>query len=250
MRPSSDPKAIRNRALGAFLGLAVGDAVGTTIEFESKPSYARLEDMVGGGPFDLKAGQWTDDTAMALALADSLLAQPQFDPADLMTRFVDWRQNGTYSCTGTCFDCGSTIGASLDRFKNTGDPIAGSTDARSAGNGALMRLSPIAIRYWSIRQKMAEVAAIQTRTTHGAPEAVEASVLFAEILADAISGAPRDQVLGPRSGAFSSKIEAIASGLSWRGLHRNKIYGSGYVVDCLNAALWAVSRTTNFCSAI
>jgi ADP-ribosyl-[dinitrogen reductase] hydrolase len=250
VQPSREFNAIRDRAVGALLGLAVGDAVGTTIEFQAKPKYAVIDDMVGEGPFRLKPGEWTDDTAMALALADSLLAHPEFDPGDLMARFVDWYRNATYSCTGTFFDIGNTVRAALTRFERTGEPLAGSTDSNSAGNGALMRLSPVAIRYWSDRQKMSETAALQTRTTHGASEAIDASLLFAEILGDAISSKPRDEVLARRSGSFAGKIKAIATGHSWRGRHRDEIRGSGYVVDCLNAALWSVSRTTNFRSAI
>jgi ADP-ribosyl-[dinitrogen reductase] hydrolase len=250
IQPSQTSDATRDRARGALLGLAVGDAVGTTIEFSPKPDYALLNDMVGGGPFQLRAGQWTDDTAMALALADSLLAHPRLDASDLMTRFVSWRDEGTYSCTGLCFDIGNTVSDALARFERTGKPLAGSTDPLSAGNGALMRLSPVAIRYWSDREKMREVAVLQTRTTHEAEEAVEASALFVDILADAISGRRRDQVLSGRSTAFSPKIQAIATGASWRGRARHEIFGSGYVVDCLNAALWAVERTTSFRSAV
>jgi ADP-ribosyl-[dinitrogen reductase] hydrolase len=97
IQPSLLGYAVRDRARGALLGLAVGDAVGTTIEFTPKPDYALINDMVGGGPFQLKPGEWTDDTAMALALADSLLAHPRFDASDLMTRFVSWRDEGTYT---------------------------------------------------------------------------------------------------------------------------------------------------------
>jgi ADP-ribosyl-[dinitrogen reductase] hydrolase len=108
-----------------------------------------------------------------------------------------------------------------------------------------MRFAPVAIRYWADRPKLREVAALQTRTTHGA-----ASLLFAEILSDAIAGRSRGEVLAPRSGSYRPKVQAIASGKSWRGRDRDDITGSGYVVDCLNAALWAVSRTTNFPSAV
>ena len=243
----SDP---RERALGAFLGLAVGDAVGTTIEFVKKPKFAIVQDMVGGGPFSLKAGQWTDDTAMALALADSLIAFPHFDARDLMIRFSDWRRRGTYSCTGECFDCGNTVSAALDRFEATGDPIAGTKSANSAGNGALMRLSPVAIRFWNNDELLAPMAAAQTQTSHGAKEAVDASILFASILADAIRGASRDEVLSARAGNFGPKITKIASGETWRGIHRDRIQGTGYVVDSLNAALWAISRTTDYKTAI
>jgi ADP-ribosyl-[dinitrogen reductase] hydrolase len=247
--PSTNSEAIADRALGALLGLAVGDAVGTTIEFKSRDSYPRLTDMVGGGPFGLKAGHWTDDTSMALALADSLLEGDEFDPEDLMRRFVGWRDKGEYSCTGTCFDIGMTVGSALSRWKRTGDPIAGSIDPNSAGNGSLMRLSPVAIRHWQDRTTMRKVAAIQSQTTHGAPEAVSACVAYADLIADAIAGQPRHEVLAPRKGDYAGKIERIMRG-SWRGAAREDIGSSGYVAHSLEAALWSIGRTSDFRSAI
>ena len=82
--------ALLNRYRGALLGLAAGDAVGTTLEFKPPGSFEPLTGMVGGGPFGLTPGQWTDDTSMALCLAESLIAQQSFDPADQMKRYVRW----------------------------------------------------------------------------------------------------------------------------------------------------------------
>jgi len=134
-----------DRARGALLGLAVGDALGTTIEFQPRDSYPKQTEMTGGGPFNLEAGQWTDDTSMALALADSLIAHPLFDATDLMDRFVRWRTKGEYSCNGKCFDIGITTAEALSRYREDGNPFAGATDEESAGNGSLMRLSPVAL---------------------------------------------------------------------------------------------------------
>ncbi len=145
--PVTTRAAKRDRALGAFLGLAVGDALGTTLEFTRKPHHAVLDTIVGGGPFGLRTGEWTDDTAMALALADSLAHDPALDARDLMDRFVAWYRRGDYSCTGACFDIGTTTRAALTRYTETGEPVAGSTSPTSAGNGALMRLAPVAIRH-------------------------------------------------------------------------------------------------------
>ena len=197
--PATTAEAIRDRAVGCLLGLAVGDAVGTTLEFKPRDSYPPLTDMVGGGPFGLRPGEWTDDTAMALALADSLLAHPDLDEADLMRRFTDWHERGTYSCTGTCFDIGITTRQALARWKRTGNPVAGSTDPNTAGNGSLMRLAPVAVRHWQDRAHLRDVAARQSRTTHAAPEAVDACVAWAELLADAIEGQRRSEVLRSRS---------------------------------------------------
>jgi len=232
----------RDRAVGAFLGLAVGDAVGTTIEFSRKPKQPVLFDMVGGGPFNLKAGEWTDDTSMALALADSLIRKPHLDPDDLMRRFVSWREYGQYSHTGTCFDIGTTTSASLTRYLEDGNPIAGDTSPHAAGNGSIMRLAPVAVRHWNDRDTLLRVARLQSRTTHAANEPVRYSALLAEILADAIDGCPLHEIV---TGPAASKVRDFRVGQS-----REDVEGSGYVVHCLHAALWAVSRTTSFESAI
>jgi ADP-ribosyl-[dinitrogen reductase] hydrolase len=239
---SSDTEAARDRAVGALVGLAVGDAVGTTLEFTPKPHRAVIDDMVGGGPFRLNPGEWTDDTAMALALGDTLMEHPDLDAAALMNRFVAWHEHGQYSCTGTCFDIGIATREALDRFRRTGDPLAGSPDPRKAGNGALMRLAPVAIRHWRDRDRLLKAARVQTLTTHGAQECVEASETFAEILAEVIAGRPLPEVL---SGPVAARIKG-----DWRGAHRGTIRGSGYVVHSLQAAVWAVARTTSFRSAV
>jgi ADP-ribosyl-[dinitrogen reductase] hydrolase len=234
--------AARDRAQGALLGLAVGDAVGAAIEFEPKPRFARLDDMQAGGPHRLQRGQWTDDTAMALALADSLIAEAEMDPGDLMRRFLDWYDTGAYSCTGTCFDIGTQTRAALEQYRRSGTPLAGVTAPNASGNGALMRLAPVAIRHWRDHVQMAPVAALQTRTTHGSPATLAASDVFATMLADAIGGASLNDIL---SGPAAEGIEG-----GWRGVHRDAIHGSGYVVRSLQAAIWAVSRSTDFRSAV
>ena len=247
--PDTSAAAIRDRAVGALLGLAVGDAVGTTLEFKARATYPALTDMVGGGPFGLKSGQWTDDTAMALALADSLQQDPTLDARDLMRRFVDWHQQGTYSCTGRCFDIGITTRQALARWQKTGDPMAGSTDPMSAGNGSLMRLAPVAIRHFNNRPMLRDVAARQSRTTHAAPEAVEACVDYAEILADAIAGARPSDALRARHEGYAGKIDSILQG-SWRGKSRKDIRASGYVAHSLEASLWSVGRTGTYRAAV
>ncbi len=247
--PPRSEAAIDDRALGAFLGLPVGDAVGTTLEFRPRDAQPRLDDMVGGGPFGQPPGGWTDDTAMALALAESLAATRTLDVRDLMDRFVRWWQHGDYSHTGECDDIGNTTLDALDRYLRIGEPIAGATDPRSAGNGSLMRLAPVALRFWNDRPRLIATAAEQSRTTHGAEEAVDACRAFAELLADAIAGSPRAAVLAPRSFAGAGAIARVLAG-SWRGRSRDTISSSGYVVHTLEAAIWSVARTGNFRNAV
>ena len=240
-----------DRARGALLGLAVGDAVGTTLEFEPRDAYPILTDMIGGGPFDLRPGEWTDDTAMALALADSLVAHDALDPGDLMRRFVRWWREGDYSCTGTCFDIGVTTRAALARFERTGDPIAGDTDPMTAGNGSLMRLAPVAI--WGAsrdKRRMRDVARVQSATTHGAVACLEACEAYALMLRAAINGAGREAAIA--AGAVATAQPPIGPVLagSWRSKGRRQIASSGFVAHSLEAALWCVTGTDSFSGAV
>lgn len=250
-QPDQSENAIRERAIGSLLGLAVGDALGTPLEFSARDSRERLTGIIGGGPFRLEPGQWTDDTSMALALADSLISCDGVDEQDLMTRFVSWMEEGAYSSNGRCFDIGNTVRGALLRFLDTGNPIAGSTDPQSAGNGSLMRLAPIAIRYWDDGELRRDAAARQSRTTHGAPEAVDACAAFADMLADAIAGKRRSEVLSDRirDPPYAGAIAEIMTG-SWRGTVRSDVKSSGYVAHSLEAAIWCVGRTGGFADAL
>ncbi len=247
--PDTSDGAIRDRARGCLLGLAVGDAVGTTLEFTTRDSKPRTVDMVGGGPFKLNPGEWTDDTAMALALSHSLLAADGLVETDLMDRFVAWHERGEYSCTGTCFDIGNTTLAALGRYKSTGDPVAGSTHPRSAGNGSLMRLSPVPIRFRANLARMVDAAERQSRTTHAAEEAVDACAAYAELLAEAINGRPKHEILAPRPSSRTPRVTEVLAG-SWRGKTRPEISSSGYVIDSMEAALWCIGRSVGFREAI
>jgi ADP-ribosyl-[dinitrogen reductase] hydrolase len=166
-----------------------------------------------------------------------------------MARFGQWRDEGVYSCTGTCFDVGSTVSAALRRWRSTGDAIAGTTDPRSAGNGSLMRLAPVAIRYWNDAGRRHDAAARQSRTTHGAAEAVDACVAYADLIAAAIAGAPRSEVLSMQPPELSPAIAKIMAG-SWRGKPRCDIEATGYVVHSLEAALWSVGRHPGFAPSV
>ncbi len=241
--------AQQDRALGCFLGLAVGDAVGTTVEFLPRGTFPPVTDMAGGGPFRLRAGQWTDDTSMALCLAESLHADPSLDELDLMRRFRRWLDEGENSATGRCFDIGLTTRAALDRFARTGNPIAGDTAPEAAGNGSIMRLAPVALRHWPDPARARELAERQSRTTHGAAEAVAACALLSDILCRAIAG----QAAFPEEGSpvreWPPRIQAIARG-SWRGLRVSQLRSSGYVVHTLTAALWCATRAPDFEQAV
>mgnify|MGYP001320434777 CR=1 FL=1 len=235
-----------HRARGALLGLAVGDAVGTTVEFKTRGTFKPMTDMVGGGPFRLKPGQFTDDTSMALCLAMSLI-EKGFDLHDQISRYTRWANEGYMSSNGRCFDIGIATRGALQRFGRSGNPLAGSTDPNSAGNGCIMRLAPIPIRYAEDAEMAVRLSGEQAQTTHQAPECLAASRLFGEILVRALNGQSKEQVLAPPvlAGKLPVKLDAIGQG-RYKSKERDAIQGSGYVIDSLEATLWCFAHTENF----
>ncbi len=249
---TTDATTPRDRAIGALVGLAVGDAVGTTLEFKPPGSFTPIDDMVGGGPFGLEPGQWTDDTSMAMCLAESILDMGDLDPADQLRRYVAWRRDGYWSSNGDCFDIGGTTAAALSRFERTGAVTDHDVDQESAANGSLMRLAPVPIRWHTDTGAAAERAGESSRTTHPASRPVDACRVHAAMTAALIQGRSIDDVLDPgfwQHGPLDPRIEAVARG-SWRAKQPPDIQGRGYVVDALEAALWAVGGANDFRDAI
>ena len=244
----------QDRFRGALLGLATGDAVGTTLEFTTPGSFTPIDDMVGGGPFHLQPGEWTDDTSMALCLTESLLVCEGFDAADQMRRYVAWRDTGHLSSNGRCFDIGGTVNAALRRFQRSGDPLAGATDPNSAGNGSIMRLAPIPLFFAAIPARAIVMSGESSRTTHGAATCVAACRYLGGLIAGALHGAGKAELLAPfyRPGGrpwaaeeLPEEIAAVAAG-SFKIKNPPVIRGSGYVVESLEAALWAFNRADSF----
>lgn len=243
--------AALDRAMGCLAGLAVGDALGTTLEFKRPGSFEPITDMVGGGPFNLKVGQWTDDTSMALCLAESLLNCGGMNLADQAGAYVSWWKEGYFSSTGRCFDIGNTVSHALGKFSRDGNPMSGSTDPQSAGNGSIMRLAPVPI-YFSDPIEAIHQSGESSRTTHQAPACIDACRYMGSILRGLIDGATKEQVLIPfyhpaglEWGKLDVSIAAVAKG-SFKEKEPPEIRGSGYVVQALEAALWAFHRSDNF----
>ncbi len=243
-----------DRFRGALLGLAVGDALGTTVEFKPRGSFRPVADIVGGGPFALKPGEWTDDTSLALCLGRSLLDQHGFDPVDQLRKYTKWWKDGYLSSTGRCFDIGNTTRAALCRFAGTGEPYCGSTDPGAAGNGSIMRLAPVPMFYLFDPAQALEKCALSSRTTHGAIAAVDACRYLGALLLGALAGDKRQALLGdhysPVAGYWernplTAELDEIAGG-SFLHKTESEVRGSGYAVRCLEAALWAFARTDTF----
>ena len=247
---------LRDRYRGALLGLAVGDALGTTLEFKAPGTFKPITDMIGGGPFGLQPGQWTDDTSMALCLAESLIEKHGFDPKDQMDRYCRWWKEGYLSSAGTCFDIGGTVSKSLEFYLRTAEPFAGSTDPLTAGNGSLMRLAPVPLAFRANVELAIYYAGESSRTTHGAPAAVDACRYFAGLLLGALEGRSKEEILKARfwpgpdrdhweRHSLSPPIAEIANS-SFKQKEPPAIAGSGFVVRSLEAALWAFHRSDSF----
>jgi ADP-ribosylglycohydrolase len=246
-----------DRSRGALLGLALGDTLGVPLEFSPR-DRKQVSDIEGGGPFDLKPGEWTDDTSMACCLAYSLISCGGFDPTDQMLCYVYWYRYGAFSSNGTCFDIGGATRTALESFIQTREPYSGSTDPRMAGNGSLMRLAPIPVFYFDSFDQSVRFSGLSSRTTHQATEAVDACRYFGALLHGALHGVSKERLLDgiyePIEGYWNAyplapAVEAVARG-SYKHKRRDEISSSGYVIHTLEAALWAVYHHDNFRDAV
>lgn len=245
---------VRDRYTGSMLGLAIGDALGTTLEFMRPGTFLPISGIVGGGPFNLKAGQWTDDTSMALCMAESLIECKGFDAKDQMDRYLRWYQNGYLSSTGVCFDIGNTTREALERYRRSGEPFSGSVDPGKAGNGSLMRLAPIPLFFAGSPTQAIRYCKESSQTTHGAREALDACRYYGGLIIGAIDGQPKDVLLSPMyepnpgiwaEHPLAAGITEIAKG-SYKAKNPPAIQGGGYVAKSLEAALWAFYNSATF----
>src|SRR5262249_40266959 len=154
------------------------------------------------------------DTSMALCLATSLTELGKFDPLDQMRRYCRWADEGYLSSNGQCFDIGNTVRSALARFEETGEPFSGPTDPWSAGNGCIMRLSPVPMFFYPDREAVIFMSGECSRTTHGALECIEASWLFGAVLFQALSGNGKGEILFGygTEGLSTASIQSIARG--------------------------------------
>ncbi len=242
------------RYRGSLLGLAAGDALGATVQFRPPGTFPPMTGVVGGGSFHLQPGEWTDDTAMALCLADSLIESRGFDARDQMERYLRWLREGYLSSRPYAFDIGGTVSYSLERFAETGEVFAGPTDPGSAGNGCIMRLAPVPLFFARRPRKAIEMSRESGRTTHGALTCLDGCRFLGALIAGAASGITKEELLSDRytpspgyweADPLCAEIDEIAAG-SFRRKQPPEIRGTGYVVECLEAALWAFHSTNCF----
>lgn len=217
-----------------MLGLAIGDALGAPVEFKSRGSYPRIEDYQEGGPWDLPAGYWTDDTSMSICLAESIIHTGTLDPQDLLERFGRWYQSGENSSTGVCFDIGNTTQINITRFLRAGVYTPSHNTPTHNGNGSIMRLAPVAIRWWAQPDMVGIFGRRQSLTTHGSDECLDACDQLGHLMVRAIRGANVH-------GALTEWAATIPEA---------SVPNSGRARDTLLAAKWSVGSSTTFEEAL
>ncbi len=251
-----------DRARGALIGLAVGDALGAAVEFRPPGSFIPVTGYRSGGPHRLNPGEWTDDTSLALALADSI-ATVGWDTNDQAERYVQWWNTGKYSVNGRCFDIGITTSRALERFVATKNAVtSGDRSERASGNGSIMRLAPVPIRYANLYpdklDELSRLAEESSIPTHASDQCVSACRYLGIVLAALIHGEDRDAVLctdwKPLKQLNDIKplhplIQEVTQG-SFRHKQPPAIEGSGWVVKSLEASLWAFHGANTFEEAV
>jgi ADP-ribosyl-[dinitrogen reductase] hydrolase len=250
MRPPAIDVSACDRALGAFVGLAIGDALGAPVEFCRRDTFEPVTGMRAGGYFKLPAGAWTDDTAMALCLAESLIEHPELDQKDLLDRFCFWADKGVNTSTGVCVGIGQNTLRVLGNYHRKGELFAPETRQKSDGNGAAMRLAPVAVRHWRNPSEAQRIAELQSRTTHYSDLSAAACEALAMIMSSQIGGV--DWVIASKPTTaehWPDEIKAISIE-DWSGRDRESISSTGFVVHTLEAALWAVDTTSSFSAAV
>ncbi|MBN1134041.1 MAG: ADP-ribosylglycohydrolase family protein [Methanosarcinaceae archaeon] len=242
------------RYRGSLLGLAVGDALGAPLEGRPPGTFEPVEEMIGGGVFGLEPGQWTDDTTMALCLAESLIKKKGFYPLDQLERYLRWHKEGHLSSTGKPFGIGVTTHGSLHRFEDKHDPISTATAPWTATNGSLMRVAPVPLAFVFDPVMAIEKAGESSRTTHGSKLAVDACRYMGALIVGAVQGATKEELISEHYSPVAEhwekhplcpEIDEIAAG-SFKKKEPPGIQGTGYVIRSLEAALWAFNKSTCF----
>ncbi|HYB33576.1 MAG TPA: ADP-ribosylglycohydrolase family protein [Steroidobacteraceae bacterium] len=231
-------RGLRGRFQGALLGLATGDAVGVATQYGRAGRFAPIGDMLGGGPLDLPRGAWSDDTAMALCLAESLITREGFDVRDQMERYRRWQQEGYLSATGQCVGITACTARALAVARWRRQPFSGSHDPLAQDPAALSRVAPVAMYFFARGKEAAQQAAEAARTTCQAPPVLAACRALARALHAALCAEPKAAIIAAAGSENGPLARAATAG------------SSETAPAALAAALDAFGRTENFRDAV
>lgn len=245
-----------NKKKGTYFGLIIGDALGAPLEFVRR-DFKNISDMTTGGYHNVSKGEWTDDTSMMLAIANSLINLKTFSLEDQLKEYVKWFKNGKYSTRNNCFDIGLQTKGSLEDYIEKGSIISEYNHFNNSGNGSVMRLAPINIKYASTKniKELLYYSRRSSLSTHPNKICQEACVLLSIIINRCFNGLEKKDILYFNDKTLSNyniktkEIKEIAKG-SYINKKREDISSSGYVVSSLEASIWAFNETDNFNDAL
>ncbi len=230
-------------------GLAIGDALAAATQFRRPGSFAAVADMLGGGPFDLPRGAWSDDTAMALCLAESLIHRGVFDAADQLARYTRWQREGYRSATGQCLGITAATARALAAAQWRARPPAEAGDAAPIEAEALSRVAPIVLHFFAAPEEAVAAAADAARVTSQSPLVLDACRLLAAMLHAALRGESREGVLAPDPAVFGvHPLRDAVAALASRSLDAKSTPPSaeGGALAVLELARWCLAGTSNF----
>ncbi|KAI9717050.1 MAG: hypothetical protein M1812_004985 [Candelaria pacifica] len=264
---------IKSRVRGSILGVAVVDALGGPVEFMNRGSFDKVESFIPNEHFNLPPGTWTDDTSMTLCLAQSLIdTKGVYIPQNPIRKYRDWFRNGYLSATGYCFDIGGATRTALTLWdgyfvKNRFDIDLSDPEAHvpgqelidkklnkeiCCGNGSLMRVSPIGLVYHSDISLLTKYATLSSEATHPYHTNAEACIVYSRLIALALQNVPKEALVADFAASsetytgLKDRFQEYKTIQSWQDKKESDISSSGYVIDTLEAALWAFFTTEEF----
>lgn len=242
---------LQNRFKGSLVGLGVGDALGASVEFLKRDTY-EISTYQSGGKLNVKLGEYTDDTAMALCLSWSLL-ENGFDEKNQLELYLKWLLEAYMSADGRVVDCGKTIYYSLMNYKKNKTITSNQNQKFTAGNGSLMRIAPIALYSHKNIKKALVYSALSSYTTHGLDVCADACMAYTGLIIAALNALEKDEILSYAYAKYifgliddkSLDVKCVLEG-SYKHKTRDEISSTGYVIHSLEAALWCFYNSQNF----
>lgn len=236
-----------SRYRGALFGLAVGDAFGAPFEFKRQGEFWTSHLFLGGGTWGLEAGTWTDDTSMALCLADSLISCNGFNAIDQLERYARWYKEGYLSSIDRCIAIGKTTKTALESFLVKRSSQFHEYYRLNSGCGSLVRLAPIVMFYANRPKLVATMACESSQTTHGNCDCVNFCRYFSLVLLNALQGYDKKAMFEefPSVGACE-RYKNPTPTRSFKTKTRKQIISNGHVASVLETALWAFYHTDSF----
>ena len=267
----------QDKVKALIVGQAIGDALGVPVEFQSRYKLEKdpVTDMCGYGTHPVPPGTWSDDTSMTLGLLESLARTGIVDYDDIMNNFVRWMKDGEFTATYTVFDIGIATRHALLSYApdsklipKTEPLLCGGTGERDNGNGSLMRIAPMALYLYrqsgnDLSWSDMEIVHNVSKLTHAHPRSQIACGIYIHIAVELLAdGSLRDAIrvgVGKAYRLYSQQPE-FANEMntyshlwdidSFAAAKEYEIKSTGYVVDTLEAVIWCLLNSDNYCECV